>query len=92
MTNYKAEALHVINDDSIFNDYKTKLQEYHNAKDKKILKYELTKEEGPEHSKTFTMAVKLGNKILAYGVGKNKKQAEQMAAKAAFEKINKKNG
>ncbi|WP_276882232.1 ribonuclease III [Anaerococcus tetradius] len=92
MTNYKDEALHVINDDSIFNDYKTKLQEYHNAKDKKILKYELTKEEGPEHSKTFTMAVKLGNKILAYGVGKNKKQAEQMAAKAAFEKINKKNG
>lgn len=87
--NYKEEALVIINDDSIFNDYKTKLQEYHNAKDKKILKYELVKEEGPEHAKTFTMAVKLGNRILATGVGKNKKQAEQDAAKAAYNKIKK---
>ena len=87
MTNYKEEALVIINDDRIFNDYKTKLQEYHNSKDKKILKYVLVKEEGPEHEKTFTMAVKIGNKVLATGVGKNKKQAEQDAAKAAYENI-----
>ena len=90
--NYKEEALEIINDDSIFNDYKTKLQEYHNAKDRKILKYVLVKEEGPEHEKTFTMAVKLGNKVLAYGVGKNKKQAEQKAAQAAYKEIKRKNG
>ena len=35
------------------------------------------------------MAVKLGNRILATGVGKNKKQAEQDAAKAAYNKIKK---
>lgn len=87
--NYKGDALVIINDDSIFNDYKTKLQEYHNSKDKKILKYELVDESGPEHAKTFTMAVKVGKKTLATGVGKNKKQAEQEAAKAAYGKIKK---
>ena len=87
--NYKEDALVIINDDSIFNDYKTKLQEYHNSKDKKILKYELVDESGPEHAKTFTMAVKVGKKTLATGVGKNKKQAEQEAAKAAYGKIKK---
>ncbi|MDO5048222.1 MAG: ribonuclease III [Anaerococcus sp.] len=85
--NYKAEAMEIIMDDTIFNDYKTKLQEYHNAKDKKILKYVLVAESGPEHEKIFTMAVKLGNRILAQGTGRNKKQAEQEAAKKAYEKI-----
>ncbi len=87
--NYHKEALNIIKDEKIFNDYKTKLQEYHNSNDKKILKYELVEENGPEHNKTFTMAVKLGNRVLATGSGRNKKQAEQEAAKAAYEKIKK---
>ena len=74
-------------DDTIFNDYKTKLQEYHNAHDKKILRYTLVKQEGPEHDKLFTMQVKVGNKVLATGIGKNKKKAEQDAAKNAYERI-----
>ncbi|WP_311482646.1 putative dsRNA-binding protein, partial [uncultured Anaerococcus sp.] len=51
------------------------------------LSYDLVKEEGPEHDKTFTMEVRLGNRILAQGQGKNKKTAEQMAAKLACENI-----
>ena len=85
--NFKKDALAIINDDSKFNDYKTKLQEYHNAHDKKILKYILINQEGPEHDKTFTMEVRAGNKLLATGKGKNKKKAEQDAAKNAYEKI-----
>ena len=33
------------------------------------------------------MAVKLGNKTLATGTGKNKKKAEQDAAKNAYERL-----
>ena len=85
---YKEEAIEIINDDSRFLDYKTKLQEYFNSKNKEVLKYDLVKEEGPEHNKTFTMTVRAGSRILAEGEGKNKKTAEQMAAKKALEVIN----
>ena len=85
--NYSEEVKNIINDDSMFLDYKTRLQEYYNTHSKKNLSYELIKEEGPEHDKTFTMEVRLGNRALAQGSGKNKKTAEQMAAKAACELI-----
>lgn len=85
--NYSEEVKKIIKDDSLFLDYKTRLQEYYNSHSKKNLSYELIKEEGPEHDKTFTMAVRLGNRELATGEGKNKKTAEQMAAKSAYEKI-----
>ena len=85
---YKEEAIEIINDDSRFLDYKTKLQEYFNSENKEVLKYDLVKEEGPEHNKTFTMTVRAGSRILAEGEGKNKKTAEQMAAKKALEVIN----
>jgi len=85
--NYSDEVLEIIEDDSLFLDYKTRLQEYYNSKNKKNLAYELIKEEGPEHDKTFTMQVVLGKNILGQGIGKNKKTAEQMAAKAACEQI-----
>lgn len=85
--NYKEEALVIIENDDLFNDYKTRLQEYYNAHEKKILKYSMVKAEGPEHQKTFTMAVKAGGKVLATGKGSNKKKAEQDAAKNAYEII-----
>ena len=85
--NYLEDVLNIIEDDSLFLDYKTKLQEYFNAKNKKTLSYDLIKEEGPEHDKTFTMAVKLDGRKLAEGVGKKKKTAEQMAAKIAYRKL-----
>lgn len=85
--NYSEEVKNIIKDDSLFLDYKTRLQEYYNSHSKKNLSYELIKEEGPEHDKTFTMVVRLGNRELATGQGKNKKTAEQMAAKSAYEKI-----
>lgn len=84
---YKEEALQIIEDDSIFKDYKTKLQEYYNIHGKKILKYKLVGQEGPEHEKTFTMEVVAGNKTLASGKGSNKKKAEQDAAKNAYERL-----
>lgn len=86
---YGQRAKKLLSQGSLFVDYKTKLQEEFNKNKKIILKYDLVKEEGPEHDKTFYMQVKAKNKILAQGVGKNKKEAEQMAAKKAFENLKK---
>ncbi|MDD7462954.1 MAG: ribonuclease III [Anaerococcus sp.] len=86
---YGNTAKQLLSDGSLFVDYKTKLQEEYNKTKRIILKYDLVKEEGPEHDKTFYMAVKAKNKILAQGVGKNKKEAEQMAAQKAYEKLKK---
>lgn len=69
------------------NDYKSMLQE-HLHKYKNInLVYKLVKEEGPSHDKTFFMEVYHGKKLIGAGNGKNKKIAEQNAAKNALEKL-----
>ena len=41
----------------------------------------VTKEEGPDHSKVFTAEVKCNGKSLATGTGSTKKQAEMEAAR-----------
>jgi ribonuclease-3 len=48
--------------------------------------YSVLKEHGPDHDKEFTVGVYVDNKLLATGSGKNKKQAEQDAAKTALHK------
>lgn len=69
-----------------FIDYKTKLQEYNQQNSAIKLKYKIEKEEGPDHDKTFYVAVYEGEKHLGSGVGKSKKSAEQSAAKDALSK------
>lgn len=66
-----------------FKDYKTELQEYMQQDDKSI-DYIHIKEEGPEHSKQFTVEVVSDNTVLACGTGRSKKDAEQDAAHNAL--------
>lgn len=66
-------------------DYKSALQESVQT-DKKSLEYILVKEEGPAHDKKFTVEVKIDGMVFGRGVGKTKKDAEQAAAKDAFNK------
>lgn len=68
-------------------DYKTILQEYSQREFKKIPKYDVIEEIGPDHDKSFKIGVKIKNSIVGEGIGKNKKSAEQIAAKHACEKI-----
>lgn len=68
-------------------DYKTKLQEVVQADSRKTLRYELLGMEGPSNHPEFEMAVLLDDIILGKGKGNSKKRAEQMAAKAAFDKM-----
>lgn len=65
-------------------DYKTMLQEACQSKGKNPV-YQITAETGPPHDRTFEAVVKLENKIIGAGLGKSKKEAEQSAAKAAWE-------
>ena len=68
-------------------DYKTLLQEYVQKKFKSYPKYVLMKKTGPDHSKTFWIEVRVNDETYGPGQGKNKKQAEQEAAKIAFETL-----
>lgn len=68
-------------------DYKTALQERiqtHGAAD---ILYEVVNETGPDHKKTFRVHVLINGKVRGIGEGKSKKNAEQMAARAAFIKL-----
>ncbi len=76
-------------DEEIFKDYKTKLQEVAQRKFKKVPKYKVVLEEGPPHDKNFHIEVRLGRKSFGKGVGRNKKQAEQEAAKQGLESMEK---
>ena len=68
-------------------DYKTVLQEKLQVHGDVKIEYQIIKEEGPDHDKTFTAEVKCNQKVLAIGSGKTKKAAEMEAAKMALEKI-----
>ena len=69
-----------------FSDYKSSLQEYVQT-EQKSLTYDLVKEEGPAHDKTFTIEVKIDNIVYGRGVAGSKKEAEQNAAKEALSKV-----
>ena len=66
-------------------DYKSTLQELVQT-DKKSVVYEIVKEDGPAHNRTFECIVKVDGHILGKGVGSSKKTAEQAAAKEALAK------
>ncbi len=68
-----------------FNDYKTILQEIIQKNPEEKVDYYMVDESGPDHNKAFTVQVKLNTNVIGTGVGKSKKQAEQMAAKEALE-------
>lgn len=71
-------------------DHKTALQEYVQQESGHVLTYELMAAQGPDHQKTFTMAVLLDGKQVGQGDGHSKKEAEQMAAKVALEQLQEK--
>ncbi len=70
--------------DDSFKDYKTTLQEIIQRNPEESVSYTLVDETGPDHDKQFTVAVHLNSNVIGTGIGKSKKQAEQMAAKQAL--------
>lgn len=68
-------------------NYKSQLLEYAQANKLETPNYVVVKEEGPQHDRIFTIKVTVGKEISGMGTGKNKKSAEQNAAKRALAQI-----
>jgi len=68
-------------------DYKTQLQELVQQKKNQTLSYVLVGQSGPDHDKKFDVEVSLNGTVVGQGSGSSKKRAEQMAARAAMEKL-----
>ncbi|MFP4311682.1 MAG: ribonuclease III [Nitriliruptoraceae bacterium] len=65
-------------------DHKTSLQELAAARYASLPIYEVS-ERGPDHRKTFTAHVAVGGRRVGTGQGRSKKEAEQRAARQAYE-------
>ena len=70
-------------------DYKTVLQEILQAKGDSHIQYRIEGEEGPDHDKTFHAVLRNNGVVIGRGAGGTKKQAEQNAAREAFENMEK---
>ncbi len=67
-------------------DPKSKLQEVVQSQELATPFYKVVSETGPDHEKTFTVAVFADNKIIGQGTGPSKQLAQQQAAIDALEK------
>lgn len=68
-------------------NFKSQLLEYAQAQRFESPNYMVIDEEGPQHERVFTVKVIVGNNISGIGKGRNKKSAEQEAAKDALTQI-----
>jgi ribonuclease-3 len=68
-------------------NYKSHLQEYVQSTWRTHPVYRIRSEMGPDHSKHFLVEVMVGKRTLGEGRGRNKKEAEQAAARDALEKV-----
>ncbi len=67
-------------------DWKTSLQELSAMRGLGVPDY-LIESEGPDHMKTFTAQVRVGDQLYGHGIGRSKKEAEQLAAETAYGEI-----
>lgn len=67
-------------------DHKTRLQELAARQWEELPSYDL-RDEGPDHAKTFYATVSVGGEVRGAGEGRSKKQAEQAAARAAWDNL-----
>lgn len=79
--NFK-EGVHLVDE-----NYKSQLLEYTQANKMENPYYKVVREEGPQHNRIFTVTVLINGEDFGFGSGKNKKSAEQNAAKIALQKI-----
>ncbi len=68
-------------------DYKTTIQEYVQSRSTDKITYEVIHESGPDHKKSFEVNILVGGKVMGYGEGNSKKNAEQAAARDALSKL-----
>ena len=69
----------------LYMDPKSRFQELAQEKNGVTPGYKVHKEEGPDHAKTFSIGVYLGDEFVAEGLGSSKQEAQIEAAQKALE-------
>jgi ribonuclease-3 len=72
-------------------DWKTSLQELTAEHSLGVPEY-VIEDDGPDHEKTFTAQVRVGDTLYGHGTGRSKKEAEQQAAETAYREIAEEHG
>ncbi len=88
---FQQDITNIDQQDLLFQDYKTALQELAQGKGLPLPNYHVAGEVGPDHDKTFIVDVKVGS-LVARGEGSSKKEAQQQAARQALGEFGEKNG
>lgn len=79
-----------IENKKLFSDSKTHLQELVSSVSiEDVISYEIIDESGPDHDKCYEAVVKINDKVIGQGTGRNKKSAEQQAAYQALRTLDK---
>jgi len=68
-------------------DYKTQMQEICQGRFRLSPRYRVVAEHGPDHHKTFEVAVEVRGEVMGIGTGRSKKDAEQLAARQALDAL-----
>jgi len=74
--------------DDYHRDYKSLLQELCQRNFRAYPSYRMVKRSGPDHEHTFWIEVAVGGAVYGPGMGRNKKTAEQEAARMAYKELN----
>ena len=81
------ELPHII-ETGLYKDAKSRFQEEAQEKTSITPTYQVLKEWGPDHAKSFVIGVFLNQELVAKGEGSSKQEAEEAAAKNALDKKN----
>jgi ribonuclease III len=81
-----AEQLQTVSRKFRQTDYKSRLQEFVQAIYREVPRYQVVGTSGPDHDKTFRVRMQVAG-ISAEGEGKSKKMAEQEAARAGLDRL-----
>lgn len=73
-------------------DFKSRLQEFGQSQFQSTPVYRVVQIEGPDHARTFTVEVSLGERMLGSGKGSSKQQAEKEAAREALKELDESSG
>jgi len=74
---------------AVYRDYKTAVQEMCQVLFREMPRYMVISETGPDHDKRFETSLVIGERVIATGKGRSKKDAEQQAARSATEWLRK---
>lgn len=88
---FQQDIVSIDQQDLLFQDYKTALQELAQGRGLLLPDYAVVGEVGPDHDKTFIVEVKVGS-LVARGEGSSKKEAQQQAARHALGEFGEKYG